>query len=470
MTERQTKLFTEPPTASLTGLQTTETPAVGQTPVIPVSLLNRLARERLESAFPLCWVAGEISNLTYAASGHVYFSLKDAGAQVRCAMFRNRARILGWRLENGQHVEARALVTLYEARGDFQLNVETLRKAGLGNLYERFLQLKEKLEREGLFAAENKRPLPTFPTVIGIITSPQAAALRDVLTTFARRAPQVRLILYPTPVQGEGAAAQIVEMLRQANQRAECDLLILCRGGGSLEDLWAFNDEALARAIRDSAIPVVAGVGHETDVTLADFAADRRAPTPTAAAELAAPERTMLWRRLTASHNALHRQTRHHLELRAQQLDHLAERLVHPAKRLAAQGEQLRDLRRRLNASLLALCANRRRTLVEFNRRLHLSPPRTADHTRQLLGWRERLSAGWQRRQDAGQAHLARLAAGLAYLNPHAVLARGYGIVTDAQGRIVRDSHALTENERIHVRLHHGELSARVETVNSLQK
>ena len=183
-------------------------------------------------------------------------------------------------------------------------------------------------------------------------------------------------------------------------------------------------------------------------------------PTPTAAAELAAPERTMLWRRLTANHNALHRQTRHHLELRAQQLDHLAERLVHPAKRLAAQGEQLRDLRRRLDASLLALCANRRRALVGLNRRLRLSPPRTADHTRQLLGWRERLSAGWRRRQDAGQAHL----------NPHAVLARGYGIVTDAQGRIVRDSHALTENERIHVRLHHGELSARVETVNSLQK
>ena len=305
-----------------------------QPPILSVSMLNRLARERLESAFPLCWVAGEISNLTQAASGHVYFSLKDEGAQVRCVMFRNRAQLLGWRLENGQHVEARVLVSLYEARGDFQLNVETARQAGAGRLYEQFLRLKEKLEREGLFDDAGKRALPAFPTRIGIVTSLQAAALRDVLTTLARRAPHVHLTLYPTPVQGEGAAAQIASAIRAAGQHGECDLLILCRGGGSLEDLWAFNDEALARTIRASTLPIISGVGHETDFTIADFAADQRAPTPTAAAELAAPARESLLNHLLMLHAQLHRQTAHRLEQYGQRLDLLAHRLQHPAQRL----------------------------------------------------------------------------------------------------------------------------------------
>ena len=201
-------------------------------PVIAVSMLNRLARERLEAAFPLCWVAGEVSNLSYAASGHVYFSLKDAAAQVRCVMFRSRTQLLGWRLENGQHIEARVLVTLYEARGDFQLNVEAARRAGVGNLYEKFIRLKEGLEREGLFASTAKRPLPLFPRRVGIVTSLQAAALRDVLSTLGRRAAQVSIVVYPTLVQGEGAAAQIADTIRVAGERMECEVLIVCRGGG----------------------------------------------------------------------------------------------------------------------------------------------------------------------------------------------------------------------------------------------
>ena len=440
------------------------TTSAASAPVIPVSRLNRLVRERLEAAFPLCWVAGEISNLSYAASGHVYFSLKDAEAQVRCAMFRNRAQLLGWRLADGQRVEARALVTLYEARGDFQLNVESLRKAGLGDLYERFLQLKDRLTREGLFALEHKRPLPAFPGAIGIITSPQAAALRDVLTTLARRAPHVRLILYPTPVQGKSAAAQIIDALNQANRRAECDVLILCRGGGSLEDLWAFNDEALARALRNSALPVIAGIGHETDVTLADFAADQRAPTPTAAAELAAPERAALHRRLDAGHAALSRQIRHILELRGQQLDLLAGRLIHPARRLATQSEQLHTLRQRLNGALRLQTGRRQQTLAELAHRLRLGRPRTAERLRQLDTLREWLSARWRRHLNTRQEQLSRLSDGLSHLNPHAVLARGYSIVTDAHGRIVRDSQTLAENERIRIRLYKGALNARIET------
>ncbi|MCB1942512.1 MAG: exodeoxyribonuclease VII large subunit, partial [Candidatus Accumulibacter sp.] len=230
-------------------------------PAMPISLLNRLVRERLEAAFPLCWVAGEVSNLSYAPSGHVYFSLKDAAAQVRCVMFRSRAQTLGWRLENGQHIEARVLVTLYEARGDFQLNVEAARRGGVGRLYEQFLRLKEKLEREGLFASDRKRPLPAFPRRIAIVTSPQAAALRDVLSTLARRAPQVSVVIYPTPVQGEGAAPQIAAAIRRAGEGGECEVVIVCRGGGSLEDLWAFNDEEVARAIRACPLPVICGVG-----------------------------------------------------------------------------------------------------------------------------------------------------------------------------------------------------------------
>ena len=294
--------------------------------VIPVSMLIRLARERLEASFPLCWVAGEVSNLASAASPHVYFSLKDAAAQVRCVMFRNRAQLLGWRLENGQHIEARVLVTLYEARGDFQLNDEAARKAGVGNLYEQFLRLKEKLEREGFFDSTTKRRLPVFPRRIGIVTSAQAAALRDVVTTLARRPPHVGIIVYPTPVQGEGASEQIARAIECANARQECDVLIVCRGGGSIEDLWSFNNEAVARAIRASPIPVISGVGHETDFTIADFAADLRAPTPTAAAEMAAPQHTALMAGLAAHRQALPRVAANSLAQKAQQLDWQARR------------------------------------------------------------------------------------------------------------------------------------------------
>ena len=255
--------------------------------LVSVSELNRLARQLLERELPLLWVAGEISNLVRASSGHVYFSLKDETAQIRCALFRNRAQLVPWQLANGQQVEARALVSIYEARGDYQLNVENLRRAGLGRLYEAYTRLRQKLDDEGLFAVDRKNPLPSLPRSIGVITSMQAAALRDVLTTLARRAPNVPVIIYPTPVQGEGVGEQIARTVATAARHGACDVLLLVRGGGSLEDLWAFNDEGLARAIATCPIPLIAGVGHETDTTIADQVADLRAPTPTAAAELA---------------------------------------------------------------------------------------------------------------------------------------------------------------------------------------
>ena len=317
--------------------------ADGGREVISVSSLNRLARQRLESAFPLCWVSGEISNLTVAASGHAYFSLKDPQAQVRCVMFRNKAQTLGFRLENGLQVEARVLVSLYEPRGDFQLNVEGMRRAGQGDLYERFLRLKAKLEAEGLFAAERKRPLPAHPRTLGIVTSPQAAALRDVLTTLARRAPHVKVVLYPTLVQGEEAPRQIAAAIETAASRRECQVLLVVRGGGSIEDLWAFNEETVARAVAASPIPVISGVGHETDFTIADFVADRRAPTPTAAAEMASPNRLDLLHRLHGLENRLARRLTQTLEQRMQQLDYLARRLIHPGERSRTGEQYIKD-------------------------------------------------------------------------------------------------------------------------------
>jgi exodeoxyribonuclease VII large subunit len=260
-------------------------------PVITVAELNRRARNLLENHFETLWVAGELSNVKKAPSGHWYFALKDSAAAIDCAMYQSRARFLDFRPENGQQVEVRARVTLYEPRGTYQLNVDEMRKAGRGALYEAFEKLKARLDKEGLFEAGRKKPVPRFARAIGVVTSPAAAALRDVLTTLARRAPMIPVIVYPAQVQGEGAAAQIAGAVRIANERAEVDVILVCRGGGSLEDLWAFNEEVVARSIFASRIPVVSGVGHETDFTIADFVSDLRAPTPTAAAAAASPDR-----------------------------------------------------------------------------------------------------------------------------------------------------------------------------------
>ncbi|HEX5803163.1 MAG TPA: exodeoxyribonuclease VII large subunit [Azospira sp.] len=429
---------------------------------LSVAALNRLVRERLESGFPLCWVAGEISNLTLAASGHAYFTLKDEAAQVRCVMFRGRNQLLGWRLANGQHVEARVLVTLYEARGDFQLNVETMRRAGVGNLFEQFQKLKARLEAEGLFAAERKRPLPAFPRRIGIVTSLQAAALRDVLSTLARRAPQVAITIFPTPVQGDGAGAQIAAAIAAAGASGRCEALIVCRGGGSIEDLWAFNDEAVARAIRACPVPVISGVGHETDFTIADFAADLRAPTPTAAAEIVAPERERLLAALAEQRLALRRQLTRRLEQHAQRVDGLARRLTHPADRLARQRDTLAHLGTRLAAAAARQQAARQAGIATLRQRLALArpDPRQLDHRVDTLA--ARLGHAWQRRHAAQAGTLARLADSLAHLNPQAVLGRGYALVRDDAGRLVRDATQMEPRRTIHVYLAHGRLDAEV--------
>jgi exodeoxyribonuclease VII large subunit len=387
--------------------------------VLSVSQLLRSARDLLERRFPLQWIAGEISNLRPAASGHLYFTLKDEIAQVDCVMFKSRAAALDWEPADGLRVEARALVTLYEPRGRFQLNVEGMRRAGLGALYERFLKLKEKLAREGLFDPAAKRPIPAHPKQIGVVTSLAAAALRDVLTTLRRRNPSIPVIVYPAPVQGEGAAAKLSQALAAANARAECDVLLLVRGGGSIEDLWQFNEEALARAIRASAISIVVGVGHETDFTIADFAADERAPTPTAAAELVSPSRDALLARVAENAYRISRETARRIEYAMQTVDALARRLVHPA-------ERLRGLRQHL---------------------AHLAARLAAATAQQLNEIRRRLDIARAQLESLGHA---------------AVLARGYSLTLNMDDEIVRDASKVTEGERIVTTLAKGKLESQI--------
>ena len=393
----------------------------GGTPVLSVSQLLRSARDLLERRFPLQWIAGEISNLRPAASGHLYFTIKDETAQVDCVMFKSRAAALDWEPADGQRVEVRALVTLYEPRGRFQLNVEGMRRAGLGPLYERFLKLKDKLGREGLFDPEAKRPIPAHPKQIGVVTSLAAAALRDVLTTLRRRNPSIPVIVYPAPVQGEGAAAKLTQALATANARAECDVLLLVRGGGSIEDLWQFNEEALARAIRASAIPVVVGVGHETDFTIADFAADQRAPTPTAAAELVSPSLEALRVRIAETALRISRQTARSIEYAMQAVDALARRLVHPAERVRASRQFLQQLEIRLASAT----------------------------SRLLEQWRGRIGLAGARLANIGHT---------------AVLARGYSLTLNSRMEIVRDAAQVAAGERIVTNLAKGTLESEVLT------
>ncbi len=390
-----------------------------QQKILTVSELNRLAREILEMSFPLFWVSGEISNFTRAASGHWYFSLKDAGAQVRCVMFKGRNSYVDFMPREGDKIEARATVTLYEARGDFQLTVEFIQKAGLGTLFEAFERLKKTLSAEGLFDAANKRPIPKFPNAIGIVTSADAAALRDVLTTLKRRNPNIPVIIYPTPVQGKGSAERIAEAIDIANQRAEVDTLIVCRGGGSLEDLWSFNEEIVARAVYQSHIPIISGVGHETDFTICDFVADLRAATPTAAAELACTDALAIRNQLHVYAQSIRQRLEKRLQMEAQRLDYLSKRLISPTQKILTFSNHLHQVRLRLQAGI--------------EKQLHY-------HRTQLSATADRLRL----------------------LNPNEVLNRGYAIVKDIEENIISDSHQLCDGQPIKITFAHGTADAKV--------
>jgi exodeoxyribonuclease VII large subunit len=406
--------------------------------VISVAELNSLSREALERRFPLVWVSGEISGLMRAGSGHCYFNLKDAFAQVRCVCFRSKFQALDWLPADGARVEVCALVTLYEPRGEFQLNVETVRRSGLGALYEAFEKLKAKLAGEGLFDPAAKKPIPRFVLTIGIVTSASAAALRDVLSILRRRMAAIRVIVYPTPVQGEGAAQRIAEALQLASMRRECEVLILCRGGGSIEDLWAFNEEIVARAIRGSRIPVVSGVGHETDFTIADFAADVRAATPSAAAELVSPSAAELRGKLSSARERLLRSAERVVRTRAQQLDYLSRRLMPPAARLANERERLRHLQNRLLGGWNTTFAARSSAVRELSRALKNLKPDLAAVRESCAKLDSRLRASMRRYLERLELHTNKVRLHLAHLSPQSVLDRGYSIAQQENGKVVR--------------------------------
>lgn len=479
--------------------------------VYTVSRLNREVRVLLERGLGVVWVEGELSNFSQPSSGHWYFSLKDRDAQLRCAMFRLKNATLGFTPKAGQLVLARGRISLYEPRGDYQLIVEHLEEAGVGALKREFERLKVKLAAEGLFALERKRNLPRFPRRIGVVTSPSGAAIRDVLHILGRRFPPASVLIYPTPVQGAVAAPAIVEALRTASARAECDVLIVARGGGSLEDLWSFNDERVARAICASSIPVVSGIGHEIDFTIADFVADARAPTPSGAAELVAPDRNACLEALARTAERMSACMRRELRSVTSRLDATLARfrLVHPGVRLAQQEQRLDDLEQRLASAVSREIRTIATRVGSTAQRLNLAHPglRLAQQVRRLDDLEQRLASSvratvhsdrnrvgelFTRLVQRSPAHLVReyrlrhegldsrlshaskqylsakehrLNLAIQTLNtasPLATLARGFAMVTRPDGTLVRDAGAVNVGDEIEARLAQGKLKARV--------
>jgi exodeoxyribonuclease VII large subunit len=435
--------------------------------ILSVSQLNQAVSNLLERNFPLAWVSGEISNFTRAASGHWYFTLKDSAAQVRAVMFRGRAQYADFNPKEGDKVEVRALVSLYTPRGDFQLNVESIRRAGVGNLYEAFVQLKNKLAAEGLFDEERKRALPEFPKTIGIVTSPQAAALRDVLIALHRRAPHIDVILYPTAVQGEGSAEKIATAIHTASRRAECDVLLVCRGGGSMEDLWSFNAESVARAIAACSMPVIAGIGHETDFTIADFVADCRAPTPTAAAELAATPRAEWVDALFHYADALTTALRRQLDKLTQTLDWYAHRLQSPAQAIKHQQLRLSAIQSRLHYALHTPLNQSRHALLQLQERLKSQLPDTRLQKADLSQLSRRLSSAHNTHTAQLRQQLMGLASQLNLLAPQRTLERGYAILQDHAGNILRHPQHITPPQRFTLRLAEGSAEIDISSVSN---
>jgi exodeoxyribonuclease VII large subunit len=434
--------------------------------IFSVSRLNMEIRSALENSFPLLWVTGEISNLATPRSGHLYFSMKDVSAQVRCAMFRNRRNLLRFQPDNGMQVIVRAKVTMYEPRGDLQLIVEHMEPAGEGLLRQQVEELTRKLQNEGLFDEDRKKPIPPFPQRIGVVTSPSGAAVRDVLTVLKRRCPSIPVVLYPVQVQGSTAAAEIVEMLKTAEQRNECDLLILTRGGGSLEDLMAFNDEQLARTIAGLSIPVISAVGHEIDTSISDHVADRRAPTPSAAAELASPDSEALLHRIALLEQRLLRGQAQRLQRNMQRLDELGIRLQqqHPGVRLQRQAEQAAQLRARLEQSMrnrmqfLQAAVQRSQTRVQA----HSPSRRAAEARRHVSVLEKRLGEIIEHRLARSKQQVAALGRELHAISPLATLERGYSITLAEDGMAIKESGTVEIGDTIEVRLAKGRLDCEV--------
>lgn len=434
--------------------------------VFTVSRLNTTVRQLLEQEMGSVWLSAEISNFSQPASGHWYFTLKDDGAQVRCAMFRNSNRRVTFRPQQGQQILVRATITLYEPRGDYQLIIESMHPAGEGALQQQFELLKAKLASEGLFDQQHKQPLPAPAKQVGVITSATGAALHDVLRVLHRRDPSLPVIIYPTPVQGAEAPAAIVRAIELANQRGECDVLIVGRGGGSLEDLWSFNEERVARAIFASRIPVVSAVGHETDVTIADFVADLRAPTPSAAAEIVSRNQTELLRQLLSQQQRLEMAMDYYLAQQQRRFSRLDHRLQqqHPQLRLARQQTALFRLQQRLNEAMENRLRQSLRQQDRLSQRLaaHQPQPRLFQAQRQLEQTRYRLQQSMEKMLNRDRQRFATLAAQLEGVSPLATLARGFSVTTDSAGQVVKKTAQLKSGDTLRTRLDDGWVESQV--------
>jgi exodeoxyribonuclease VII large subunit len=439
----------------------------GTRDIYTVSRLNKEVRLLLESGLPLLWLEGEISNFAAPASGHWYFSLKDSQAQVRCAMWKQRNSALRFRPKEGMLVIARARVGLYEPRGEYQLIVEHLEESGEGALKREFEKLKAKLAAEGLFAAERKRPLPAVPRRIGIVTSPTGAAVHDILRVLRARYPAAGVLVYPTAVQGAPAVADIVRAIEAASRRAEVDVLIVARGGGSLEDLWCFNDERVARAIAACKVPTISGIGHEVDVTIADFVADLRAPTPSAAALAAVPDKRTWLDALSVLENRFGGAMRRYLRALGLSFTAVVQRLQisHPGARLAQHAQRLDDLEQRMRLALGATVVRRQHSLETLSARLWRENPRhrleaLCSHAAHL---RQRLESTMKSTLDALDQRLALAARTLDAVSPLATLGRGFAVVTRvSDGQLLRDAADAPVGTDIEAKLARGAVRARV--------
>lgn len=440
--------------------------------LLSVSELNHRVASMLEQTFGWVSVEGEISNLARPASGHLYFSLKDDGAQIRCAMFRSRNRELAFEPEHGLQVVVRGKVSLYQPRGDYQLIVDRMEPAGAGLLQKQFEALKSRLAAEGLFDEAYKQAIPELPCGIAVITSPTGAAIRDVLSVIARRFPAIPVRLYPVPVQGEAAAAAIVQALTRADADSDCNVILLVRGGGSLEDLWSFNEESVARAIFSCTTPVVSGIGHETDFSIADFVADLRAATPSAAAEAVTPDIQSWLQTLDWYHHRLQQLMQGHLDHARRQLVWLSGRLQqqHPLTRLIREQQQLQQLNTRLQAASHHILLQKQATWQQLQARLLQCSPlqriTRSRHRLQLL-WR-RLSDSTRHGLEQRRTRLARQAATLQALSPLHTLARGYSITTDDSGHAITNAAGLSPGQTVRTRLHRGSFRSSVITIENI--
>ena len=440
--------------------------------VLSVSQLNAEVGQLLNDGFPAIWVEGEISNLSRPRSGHLYFTLKDENAQLRCAMFKNRQLASRLNIENGQKVLARGQVGLYEPRGDYQFLVSILEDAGTGQLQQQFEALKRQLESEGLFATEYKKPIPPFPSHIGVITSPSGAAIKDILNVLKRRCPHIPVTVFPVAVQGTQAKTEIVKALRQANNDKRpqpCDVILLARGGGSIEDLWAFNEEVVARAIADSDLPVISGVGHEIDFTIADFVADQRAPTPSAAAELVSPDSHSLMIELEQMRQRLKRLQNQQQQLRQQQLTTLQNRLntQKPAHRLQQRAQKLDELDLRLQQAIKRQLNSQHNQLDRFCLRLqHQHPKQNLVQLQQRLNQlQQTLNTQIQRHLHDSEEQLALQAAQLNAFSPLKTLERGYSLTMTARRKLIKSTRQVKAGQKVITQLNDGELECIVEGV-----